>query len=47
VVFDSAGNVLKQGWLTEGMLRGGIEHVVPQQALPGARGPAEPARKNP
>jgi membrane-bound metal-dependent hydrolase YbcI (DUF457 family) len=44
VVFDSAGHVIEQGWLTEGMLRREMRHLVPQQ--PVAR-PDAPAKNSP
>jgi len=34
VVFDEAGNVIEEGWLTNGMLRRGMRQMVPQPPLP-------------
>lgn len=42
VVFDSSGNLLAEGWLTNGMLQQRMRHLVPQQRLP-----APPAKMNP
>ncbi len=42
VVFDHAGNVLEQGWLTNGMLQSRMRRMVPQQPAPGI-----PAKKTP
>lgn len=35
VVFDHAGNVLEEGWLTNGMLQSRMRRLVPQQPEPG------------
>jgi membrane-bound metal-dependent hydrolase YbcI (DUF457 family) len=35
VVFDEAGNVLEEGWLTNGMLQSRMRRMVPQQPDPG------------
>lgn len=45
VVFDDAGNVIEQGWLTNGMLQSSMRRMVPQQPEPGV--PAPPAKKSP
>ena len=45
VVFDDAGNVIEQGWLTNGMLQSSMRRMVPQQ--PEAGVPAPPAKKSP
>jgi len=37
VVFDDSGNVLDQGWLTNGILQQRMRHLVPQQPVPAAR----------
>jgi len=42
VVFDNAGNLLEEGWLTNGMLQQRMRHKVPQ---PGQ--PAAPAKNDP
>jgi membrane-bound metal-dependent hydrolase YbcI (DUF457 family) len=42
VVFDASGHVIEQGWLTDGMLRNQMRHVVPQSSVPAA-----PAEKTP
>jgi len=34
VVFDGAGNLLEEGWLTNGMWQQQLRHMVPQQQLP-------------
>lgn len=41
VVFDDAGSVIEQGWLTDGMLRRQIRRLVPQQPVPKAAAPAK------
>jgi membrane-bound metal-dependent hydrolase YbcI (DUF457 family) len=45
VVFDDSGNVIEQGWLTNGMLQSSMRRMVPQQPEPGV--PAPPAKKSP
>ncbi|HKV05254.1 MAG TPA: metal-dependent hydrolase [Candidatus Acidoferrales bacterium] len=35
IVFDDAGNVLAEGWLTNGMMQRRMRQMVPQQPLPG------------
>ena len=45
VVFDEAGNVLEEGWLTNGMLQSSMRRMVPQQPEPAV--PATPAKKSP
>jgi membrane-bound metal-dependent hydrolase YbcI (DUF457 family) len=40
VVFDPSGNVLDEGWLTNGMLQPRMRRMVPQQAVP--RPPSKP-----
>jgi membrane-bound metal-dependent hydrolase YbcI (DUF457 family) len=34
VVFDPSGNLIDEGWLTDGMLRSSMRHIVPQPAWP-------------
>ena len=34
VVFDNNGNLVEEGWLTNGMLQQRLRHMVPQQRLP-------------
>ena len=41
VVFNNDGDPVEEGWLTNGMLRQSLRHLVPQQGLPA------PAPKNP
>ncbi|HTR48475.1 MAG TPA: metal-dependent hydrolase [Verrucomicrobiae bacterium] len=36
VVFDDSGDMLEEGWLTDGMLRQRMRNLVPQPRLPGA-----------
>ena len=42
VVFDNNGNLVEEGWLTNGMLQQRLRHMVPQQRLP-----APPPKTNP
>jgi membrane-bound metal-dependent hydrolase YbcI (DUF457 family) len=39
VVFDEAGNVLEEGWLTNGMLQSRMRRMVPQQPAPSKKSP--------
>ena len=41
VVFDAIGNVLEEGWLTNGMLQSRMRRLIPQPTLP----PHSPAKK--
>jgi membrane-bound metal-dependent hydrolase YbcI (DUF457 family) len=45
VVFDNAGHVVEQGWLTNGMLQSRMRRMVPQQPEPAVPAPA--AKKSP
>jgi hypothetical protein len=42
VVFNASGDIVEEGWLTNGMMRSRMRRLIPQPTLP-----ATPAKKNP